>query len=233
MSDNAAQTTETKKESTAKRDYLLAIEQQQQKNWNDLHLFEEDAPDSVISTPDNKYLGTFPYPYMNGRLHLGHTFTLTKVEFAANYQRLKGKHVLFPFGFHCTGMPIKACADKLKREIEQFGNPPRFPDREDSATSESKEAKAKEVGENFHAQKSKVQAKSGGGLYQWEIMKSMGISESEIPKFADATFWLHYFPPHCKSDLTKLGLSVDWRRSFITTDVNPYYIRLFDGNLIP
>lgn len=25
-------------------------------------------------------------------------------------------------------MPIKACADKLKREIEAYGFPPRFPD---------------------------------------------------------------------------------------------------------
>lgn len=67
---------------------------------------------------------------MNGRLHLGHTFSMSKCEFAVRYQRMKGKHVLFPFGFHCTGMPIKACADKLKREIELYGNPPVFPANE-------------------------------------------------------------------------------------------------------
>lgn len=38
--------------------------------------------------------------------------------------------VLFPFGFHCTGMPIKACADKLKREMELYGCPPVFPNEE-------------------------------------------------------------------------------------------------------
>ena len=34
-------------------------------------------------------------------------------------------------------MPIKACADKLKRELEEFGYPPKFPD--DTATDEKKE----------------------------------------------------------------------------------------------
>jgi leucyl-tRNA synthetase len=47
---------------------------------------------------------------MNGRLHLGHAFSLTKAEFCANYKRLKGFNVLFPFGFHCTGMPIQVIA---------------------------------------------------------------------------------------------------------------------------
>lgn len=72
------------------------------------------------TVPDDreKYFITFPYPYMNGRLHIGHAYSLTKAEFTARYWRLKGKNVLFPFAFHGTGMPIVACADKLKRDIE-------------------------------------------------------------------------------------------------------------------
>ena len=44
---------------------------------------------------------------MNGSLHLGHAFSISKIEFAAGYHRLLGKRVLFPHGFHVTGMPIK------------------------------------------------------------------------------------------------------------------------------
>jgi leucyl-tRNA synthetase len=69
---------------------------------------------------------------MNGRLHLGHTFTLAKCEFSVGFQRLLGKKCLFPFGLHCTGMPIKACADKLKREIQDFGFPPNFEEAEEA-----------------------------------------------------------------------------------------------------
>jgi leucyl-tRNA synthetase len=61
---------------------------------------------------------------MNGRLHLGHAFTITKAEFAARFNRLMGRNTLFPFAFHCTGMPIQAAANKIKREIETYGNPP-------------------------------------------------------------------------------------------------------------
>lgn len=61
---------------------------------------------------------TFPYPYLNGRLHLGHGFSLTKCDFTARYKELMGFNALFPLGFHCTGMPICAAANKLKYELQ-------------------------------------------------------------------------------------------------------------------
>jgi leucyl-tRNA synthetase len=51
----------------------------------------------------------------------------------------------------------------------------------------------------------------------------MRSSFFKILKFADSDHWLEYFPPLAKSDLKSMGLHVDWRRSFITTDVNPFY----------
>ncbi|CDI76286.1 leucyl-tRNA synthetase, putative [Eimeria acervulina] len=77
----------------------------------------------------------------------------------------------------------------------------------------------------FSSNKSKLVAKTGNLKTQWEIMAALGIPEEEIPRFADANYWLDYFPPRqgCKRDLIRLGTAVDWRRSFITTDRNPYY----------
>ncbi|KAK6031486.1 leucine--tRNA ligase, partial [Ostertagia ostertagi] len=170
-----------------------------------------------------KYLTTFPYPYMNGRLHLGHTFTVSKCEFAVGYQRLVGKRCLFPFGFHCTGMPIKACADKLKREMEDFGCPPRFPLEQEETVDEEVSSFDEITKDKSKGKKSKLVSKTGSFKYQWQIMQSLGLTDEEIEKFANTDYWLDYFPPYCISDLKKMGLKVDWRRSFITTDVNPYY----------
>ncbi|CAF3956937.1 unnamed protein product, partial [Adineta steineri] len=93
------------KRSTVKLDTMREIEKHMQKLWADMKIFEVDAP-SHSTDNSNTFLATFPYPYMNGRLHLGHTFSLSRCEFSVGYQRLRGKHCLFPFGFHCTGMPI-------------------------------------------------------------------------------------------------------------------------------
>ncbi len=54
-------------------------------------------------------------------------------------------------------------------------------------------------------------------------MLNSGVPKDEIQKFADANYWLSYFPPIAKADCTAFGSRIDWRRAFITTDVNPYY----------
>lgn len=191
-----------------KRDTLRKIEQDMQAEWKQAKIYEADAPEAGAEQGE-KFMCTFPYPYMNGRLHLGHAFTVSKVEFAASYERMRGKKVLFPFGFHCTGMPIKAAADKLRKEMEKFGNPPVFPSAQDDAGGAAKH--------------SKVAAKTGNVKYQWQIMESIGVPAEEIPKFADPLYWMKYFPPAAQADLEAMGLGADWRRSMITTDANPFY----------
>lgn len=208
---------------TAKVDFLKKIEKEVQQKWDAKKVFEVNASNLEKQTSKDKYFVTFPYPYMNGRLHLGHTFSLSKCEFAVGYQRLKGKTCLFPFGLHCTGMPIKACADKLKREVELYGCPPDFPDEEEEEEEINVKTEDIIIKDKAKGKKSKAAAKAGSSKYQWDIMKSLGLSDDEIVKFSEAEHWLEYFPPLAVQDLKRMGLKVDWRRSFITTDVNPYY----------
>lgn len=55
---------------------------------------------------------------------------------------------------------------------------------------------------------SKAVAKAGGSKFQWDIMKSLGLRDDEIVKFAEAEHWLDYFPPLAVEDLKKMGLKV-------------------------
>ncbi|KAL0910696.1 hypothetical protein M5K25_018777 [Dendrobium thyrsiflorum] len=210
--------------SFARRDQLLKIQSQIQKLWEEEKIFEATAR-STPPDPGEKFFGNFPYPYMNGFLHLGHAFSLSKLEFAAAYHRLCGRNVLLPFAFHCTGMPIKASADKLTREMEQYGNPPLFPSEDfTDAIEESKIEEGNLVApDKFKSKRSKATAKSGREKFQWEIMRSFGLSDQKIAGFKDPNRWLTYFPPIAKEDLKSFGLGCDWRRTFITTDLNPFY----------
>ena len=170
---------------------------------------------------------------MNGLLHLGHAFSLSKLEFAAAHRRLCGDKVLFPQAFHCTGMPIKACADRLAQEMEDYGCPPVFPGEEEeteesaaavaAAAAAAASAAAEKDPAKFSGKKSKAAAKKGTGATQWEIMKLSGIAEEDIPAFEDPAHWLKFFPPLARRDISLMGCGVDWRRSFITTDANPFY----------
>ncbi|MFQ5918902.1 MAG: leucine--tRNA ligase [Thermoplasmata archaeon] len=58
---------------------------------------------------------------------------------------------------------------------------------------------------------------------QMEILRNNGFPEEEIPAFADPLHWIQVFPEETKKDLTAFGASLDWSRSFITTDQNPPY----------
>ena len=55
---------------------------------------------------------------------------------------------------------------------------------------------------------SKAAAKSGGLKYQWQIMKSLGLTDEEVAKFANPQHWLDYFPPMTQKDLSGMGLKV-------------------------
>lgn len=146
---------------------------------NSIECFEEVQVD--VDETKEKFLTTFPYPYMNGKLHLGHLYSLSKADFYTYFMRLKGYNALFPFAFHCTGMPISASAYKLSQELK--GLPV------------------------------DVSVKN--------ILSSFGFTDLE--PFTDPVHWIRTFPNFAIESLKKFHASIDWRRSFITTDINPYY----------
>ncbi|AFN83114.1 leucyl-tRNA synthetase [Encephalitozoon romaleae SJ-2008] len=128
-----------------------------------------------------KFFVTFPMPYMNGRLHLGHLFSVSKADFFSYYKEMEGYNVLFPFAFHCTGMPISASAKKLEEEL------------------------------------------NGGevDLSVKKIIRDLGFED--VSSFTDPTHWVRTFPNLCIKSLKRFHGNIDWRRSFITTDINKYY----------
>lgn len=83
--------------SRKKLEDLVAIETCIQKQWDDEKMFEEDAPQSPSAGKKEKFMVTFPYPYMNGRLHLGHTFSLSKCEVSPVLVSLIVWFLMFPF----------------------------------------------------------------------------------------------------------------------------------------
>ena len=106
---------------------------------------------------------------------------MTKAEFMTRYQRQIGKRALFPFAFHCTGMPISSAAIRLEREINSQST------RSEQPTPEERKAAPKD--------------KKWPSLTQYEILMQLGISEEEIPRFTDPNYWLEFFPPLGKKDL--------------------------------
>jgi len=148
-------------------------------------------------------------------------------------------------------MPIQAAANKLKREYETgapaavlariergvaFGEDeaagggeeeetPPTPDPAVAVAGGSSNAPlAEKTLGKFTGKKTKAAAKSGGAsMTTFEILLKSGIPADAVPAFVEPKHWLRYFPPLGQKDLQEMGLHTDWRRSFITTDVNPYY----------
>ncbi|MBR9705142.1 leucine--tRNA ligase [Candidatus Pacearchaeota archaeon] len=152
------------------------IEKKWQTRWEAEKIFEAD------SSKGKKFFVSFPYPYVNAYSHIGHFYTIMRVEAMARYKRLKGFNVLFAQGWHATGSPILNAAKRVKDKEEK----------------------------------------------QLKIMKDMGITGSKLKKFEKPEYWVEFFVPEFKKDYQMMGMSVDWRREFITTSLNKYYDKFIE-----
>jgi leucyl-tRNA synthetase len=104
--------------------------------WDKKHVFESDPIKGK-----KKIFVTFPYPYMNGPVHVGTAFTSVRVDIYARFKRMQGYNVLFPWAWHWTGQSIVGLSYRLKlgdknvrralveidgvpeSEVEKFVNP--------------------------------------------------------------------------------------------------------------
>ena len=94
---------------------LKQIEAKWRAKWENAHLFEADP------NPNKpKLLVTFPYPYMNGPLHVGHTFTASRVDAYARFKRMQGYNVLWPWAWHWTGQPLLGASERVARGDEDY-----------------------------------------------------------------------------------------------------------------
>ena len=77
---------------TEKRDSIIVIEQKYQQIWAESKIFEVNAPSinnyplesispAELRVKHPAWTGTMAFPYQNGRLHAGHAFSVSKVEF--------------------------------------------------------------------------------------------------------------------------------------------------------
>ncbi len=81
--------------------------------------------------------------------------------------------------------------------------------------------------QGFHATGGPIMAAAlrvrEGDPKEISILKIMGIEDKEIPKFRDPEYWVKYFCREWIKDFKRYGLSIDWRREFYTTYLNPPY----------
>jgi len=96
-------------------EFLKRIEEKWQKNWENAKIFEAD-PDPHRE----KFFLTFPYPYMNGPLHVGHTFTASRIDAYARFKRMQGYNVLFPWAWHWTGQPLAGASERIAKGDEEL-----------------------------------------------------------------------------------------------------------------
>jgi leucyl-tRNA synthetase len=90
-------------------DYLQ-IEKKWQNLWYSNKIYES------ITRKNKKFFIHFAYPGVSGYLHVGHMRGFTYCDIIARYKRMDGFDVLFPAGFHATGIPSVGFAKKVERK---------------------------------------------------------------------------------------------------------------------
>ena len=120
------------------------------------------------------------------------------LRFPRDWDANQGKGISSQYGWLKQTLCLQACADKIAREMQDFGNPPVFPAHEEVEVVEEKsEVQTQKpcialtsclfsqviIKDKSKGKKSKAAAKAGPGKYQWQIMQSLGMEDKDIAKY--------------------------------------------------
>jgi len=92
------------------------IEKKWQKKWDEARVFNAEPNEK------KKFFIIFAYPGVSGFLHVGHMRGFTYADVIARYKRMNNFNVLFPAGFHASGLPSVTLARRIERGDEETIN---------------------------------------------------------------------------------------------------------------
>ncbi len=84
------------------------IERKWQQKWKKSGIFKTNPEKK------KKFFTSIIIPYVNGRMHIGHSYTYTRTDAYARFKRMQGYNTLLAQGFHATGEPIVGAVERLK-----------------------------------------------------------------------------------------------------------------------
>ena len=85
------------------RPALEGLEQKWATHWAEQDTYTFVRPESR----EQVFSIDTPPPTVSGSLHVGHVFSYTHTDLIARYQRMHGKHVLYPMGWDDNGLPTE------------------------------------------------------------------------------------------------------------------------------
>ncbi|MFK8039962.1 MAG: valine--tRNA ligase [Rickettsiaceae bacterium] len=64
---------------------------------------------------ENTFVVDTPPPTVSGKLHIGHIYSYTNVDFIVRFKRMRGMNIFYPIGFDDNGLPTERLVEKKKK----------------------------------------------------------------------------------------------------------------------
>lgn len=91
-----------------KEDYNFKLSEEQIKQFWEKEKIYKFKPGKKIYSVDT------PPPTVSGKMHIGHAFQYSQMDFMARFKRMQGFNVFYPFGTDDNGLPTEKLIERLK-----------------------------------------------------------------------------------------------------------------------